>query len=99
MTENILESLVDLIAARVVDQLRPLLAAPEPASEEWRLLNVEQAAAALGRSDRWVRERAKRGDLPYVKLDGGAFAFELEDLQAFAAVRRVGGERRIRRAA
>jgi hypothetical protein len=31
----------------------------------------------------------KRGDLSYVRLDGGAFAFELEDVRAFARERRI----------
>jgi hypothetical protein len=36
-----------------------------------------------------VRERAKKGDLPYVRLDGGALAFELADVQNFACARRI----------
>ena len=91
MTGLDLEPLLDELADRVADRLRPLLAMP-PAGESWRLLDVEQAADRLGRSTRWVRERAKRGDLPFVRLDGGGLAFEEADLRAFAQARRVSAE-------
>jgi excisionase family DNA binding protein len=68
------------------------LTSEQPAAEPWRLYDVEEAAAALGRSTRWVRERVKRGDLPFIKLDGGALAFELEELQAFARARSVSAD-------
>lgn len=55
----------------------------------WRLLTLEDACERLGRSGRWVRERVRSGELPVVRLDGGALAFEVADLQAFAAARRV----------
>lgn len=58
-------------------------------AEPWRLLTLEDACERLSRSGRWVRERVKSGELPVVRLDGGALAFEIEDLQAFAAARRV----------
>ena len=53
------------------------------------LLNLEEAAARLGRSTRWVRQRAKEGELAHVRLDGGALAFRIEDLQAFAEERLI----------
>ena len=85
------ELLLDELADRVAERLRPLFAS-SPAGESWRLLDVEQAAERLGRSTRWVRERAKRGDLPFVRLDGGGLAFEEADLRAFAQARRVSAE-------
>jgi len=85
------ELLLDELADRVAERLRPFMA-PAPALEAWRLLDVEQAAERLGRSTRWVRERAKRGELPFVRLDGGALAFEEDDLRAFAMARRVAAE-------
>jgi hypothetical protein len=91
MTGLDFEPLLDELADRVADRLRPLLA-PAPGAESWRLLDVEQVADRLGRSTRWVRERAKRGDLPYIRLDGGAFAFDEADLRAFAHARRVSAE-------
>lgn len=48
----------------------------------WHLLDGEEVGERLGRSGRWIRERAKRGDLPFVKLGGGALAFDLADVQA-----------------
>ena len=43
----------------------------------------------LGRSERWIRERVKRLELPCIRLDGGALAFDVDDLRAFARARRV----------
>jgi hypothetical protein len=84
------DALLDELADRVADRLaatdRPTVE-PEP----WRLLNVREAAERLGRSERWVRARVKSGDLATVRLDGGALAFDVDDLRAFAAERRVGG--------
>jgi excisionase family DNA binding protein len=88
--------LTEQLILALVEELAPCLAAelgaqlPQaPAAEPWHLLDVEDAAARLGRSTRWVRERAKRGELPFVRLDGGALAFEEADLRAFARARRV----------
>jgi Helix-turn-helix domain len=87
-----LDVLLDLVVERLVPSIAAELAAlpkAEPETEPWRLLTVEDVAARLGRSARWVRDRAKRGDLPFVRLDGGALAFEIEDVRAFAQARRV----------
>jgi hypothetical protein len=82
------DELVERISDRVVEKLASI---PQPDdAEPWKLLNLEEAAARLGRSERWIRERVKRGDLVSVRLDGGALSFELEDLRAFAQARRVG---------
>lgn len=93
---RLLEGLVELLAETVAPRVAAELAGGERAEpvdgELWRLLGVEEAAGRLGRSSRWVRERAKRGELPFVRLDGGALAFELEDLRAFAEARRVAVE-------
>jgi hypothetical protein len=92
-------TLEQLIAAALVDELAPRLAAEivgRRASGEdvtladaWRLLTLDETADRLGRSPRWVRQRKEQ--IGYVRLDGGALAFRLEDLQAFAAERIVGG--------
>ena len=93
---NVPAEMVDDFVAKLADELAPrigdALVAATVASDDWRLLDVEEAASRLGRSTRWVRERAKRGDLPFVRLDGGALAFELDDLRTFAARRRVSAE-------
>jgi hypothetical protein len=91
--EHFLEALVaelaDALAPKVAAELATRSAVPAAGEEPWRLLDVEQTGARLGRSTRWVRERAKRGELPFVKLDGGGLAFRLEDLQEFARARLV----------
>jgi excisionase family DNA binding protein len=88
--------LTEQLVAALAEELAPLIAAelaaqvPQPATAEpWHLLDLEEAAQRLGRSKRWVRERAKTGDLPHVRLDGGALAFELDDLREFARERRI----------
>jgi hypothetical protein len=85
----------DVVAA-LAEELAPRLAAElagqvpsEPTAEPWHLLDVEEAAARLGRSTRWIRDRAKVGDLPHIRLDGGALAFELDDLRSFTRERRI----------
>lgn len=92
----VLEQLVAAIAAelapRVAEELARRESTPAAVEEPWRLLTLEEAASRLGRSTRWVRDRVKRGELPHVKLDRGAFAFELADLQAFAEERRVSAD-------
>jgi hypothetical protein len=89
-------SLEALIAAAVVDELErrgslPPVGTSQPEVEPWRLLTLDEAAERLGRSPRWVRQRKEA--IGYVRLDGGALAFRLEELQAFAAERVVGGRR------
>ena len=88
---RVLEVLLDELADRVADRLRlaqPISSSvasvgPRPSAD------LEQAAAYFGRSTRWVRGKAKAGDLPFVRLDGGALAFLWADLEAFALARRV----------
>jgi phage-related baseplate assembly protein len=84
----LVDMLADAIAPRVADEVSRLLTLEPEQREPWRLLTLEEAAARLGRSTRWTRERKER--IGYVRLDGGALAFELEDLRGFARARRVG---------
>jgi hypothetical protein len=90
--DGLLEELVAALAAELAPRLAAELAGQVPSAptaERWHLLDVEEAAARIGRSTRWVRDRAKLGDLPHVRLDGGALAFELDDLREFARERRI----------
>jgi hypothetical protein len=82
------DDVVEAIAAAIAHELAGCLPPESETAEPWRLFSLEDAAARLGRSTRWVRERKEQ--IGYVRLDGGALAFELEDLQAFARLRRVG---------
>jgi hypothetical protein len=87
--------LFEQLTAAFADELAPRIAAqlagPEAQHEvePWRLLTLDEASERLGRSPRWLRERKEQ--IGYVRLDGGALAFRLEELQAFAAERVVGG--------
>jgi hypothetical protein len=93
LLDRLVGELTELLAPRVAAELAARMPMPTTAGQ-WRLLDVEEAAAAFGRSTRWVRERAKRGDLPYIRLDGGGLAFEVDDLRAFTASRRVSADSR-----
>lgn len=90
--EHLLDLLVEDVAARIAADVTNRLAPEMPESRPWHLLDVEETADRLGRSTRWVRERAKQGELPFVRLDGGALAFELEDIQTFALARRISAD-------
>ena len=87
---GLLEQFVAVLAAELGPRVAAELAATGPSGEEaWRLWSLDDVCARLGRSERTVRGWAKRGELPFVRLDGGALAFLPEDVQAFARARRV----------
>jgi hypothetical protein len=83
------DDMVERISDRVVEKLAGAEQQDKP--EAWCLLTLKQAAERLTRSPSWLRERARRGDVPTVRLDGGALAFRLEDLQGFAERHLVDG--------
>jgi hypothetical protein len=88
----LLEELVSRVASRVAAeltlQLVDLSVTQLPRSgDDWRLWDVDETARRLGRSPRWVRDH--KNEIVYVKLDKGALAFRPEDVQRFAADRRV----------
>src|SRR5262245_6578210 len=86
------DAVLDLAAEALADRVAARLGThqAEPAPEPWRLLALPEVAERLGRSERWVRDRVRVGDLARVRLDDGAFAFLLDDVIAFAEARRVG---------
>jgi len=84
------DALLDEIAERVAYRLEQTSTPAMPETEAWRLLTLVEVSERLGRSERWVRDRVKAGDLARVRLDEGAFAFLLEDVIAFAECRRIG---------
>jgi excisionase family DNA binding protein len=87
---QVVDELAAAVASRVAAELAAAgLSGERSVGEPWRLLPLEEAASRLGRSERWVRERVRRGELVSVRPDGGRLMFELEDLRAFAAARRV----------
>lgn len=88
MQLNASERLSQAITAVIEEAVSKIVTAP--AEAEWRLLSAAEAGERLGRSESWVRERARTGQLPYVRLDGGPRRFRLEDLQAYAASHVVG---------
>jgi predicted DNA-binding transcriptional regulator AlpA len=94
--------LVDLLANAVAARVAAIVldamtasgqatsqAGTRPSPEAWRLLNVAQVAELLGRSPRWVHGAVKDKGLPYIRLDGGALAFDVDDVRAWARARRV----------
>lgn len=87
---DVLGGLIELIAERVAAKIDPPQAIPDDGLEDWRLWTLAETAERLTRSERWVRGKARTGELPVVRLDGGALAFDPEDVVAFARSRRVG---------
>lgn len=85
--DELVSLIADAIAPRVAELVRPNSNGQDPAGEPWRLLDLEETAARLGRSTRWVRDHKR--EIGYVRLDGGALAFDVEDLKRFARERRV----------
>src|SRR5207302_4237701 len=55
----------------------------------WRLVGVDAVADVLGRSRRWVHRAVKERGLLFIRLDGGALAFDLDDVREWARERRV----------
>lgn len=90
---ELLEQLVRGLAEELAPRVAAELAASSGGEEPWRLWTLEDVCARLGRSERTVRAWVKRGQLPHVRLDGGALAFEPDDVRAFAQARRVGPDR------
>jgi hypothetical protein len=89
------DGLLELVMAELVERVASRLAELQPASAEtepWRLLTSRETAARFGRSERWLRERVRLGEIAVVRLDGGGPMFALEDVRAFAAAHRIGGE-------
>jgi excisionase family DNA binding protein len=88
-----LQLLLDEVAERVAQRVAALVQGSDRGggseAQAWRLLTLEEVAERLGRSPRWVRDQVKAGELARIRLDGGAFAFDLEDVQAFARARRL----------
>jgi excisionase family DNA binding protein len=87
---NVEVSLPDELVLALADAVAERLERTAEPVPPWRLLTLEEAAQRLTRSTRWLRERAKRGDLPHIRLDGGALCFDEGDLREFARARRVG---------
>lgn len=89
--EELLEGLVDQVAGQVAERVREELEARGPVveAEPWRLLGVDEVAERLGRSRRWVHQAIRERGLPYVRLDGGALGFELEQVRDWARARQV----------
>lgn len=94
---NLPSEVVDEFAAQVAALLAPKVivalgrvslssGSPTPA---WALVGVDEVAAVLGRSKRWVHGAVKERGLPFIRLDGGALAFDLEDVRGWALDRRV----------
>lgn len=88
LTNDVLDGLLDELADRVAERLASAPSpSPSPASEGWRLFSVGELAERMGRSTRWVHEAVKTRGLPYVRLDGGGKAFDLEDVRVWALTR------------
>lgn len=88
LLDRLVAEFADALAPRVAVEIVARMAAPVVA-EPWRLVGVDEVATALGRSRRWVHASVKERGLPYLRLDGGALAFDLDDVRGWALDRRV----------
>jgi excisionase family DNA binding protein len=78
-----LESLLDALAERVAEKLRPSVLRPIPPSLAGpRLLTVDQAASYLGRTKASVQHLVSAGRLPIVRADRRVF-LDVRDLDAW----------------
>jgi excisionase family DNA binding protein len=78
-----LESLLDALAERVAEKLKPCMpGAVSPRFAEPRLLTVDQAASYLGRSKASVQHMISAGRLPIVRADRRVF-LDVRDLDAW----------------
>jgi predicted DNA-binding transcriptional regulator AlpA len=88
-TDVTVETLIARVADAVVDRLATVLGETVQAEESWRLLNVKEVAAMLGRSPRWVHQAVKDRGLPVIRLDSSALAFDPEAVKAWAKARSI----------
>src|SRR4051812_1057686 len=87
--ERLLDDVAERVAAKLTAAGKPT--AQEGQREPWRTIGLAEVAEMLGRSERWVRERAKDplAPLPRLALDGGSMRFDPDDVRAWARRRRV----------
>ena len=62
--------LVDAIADRVIDKLRPLLSGNGRDREEDVIFDVPEVADYLKVSTKWIYERTHLKEIPHIKVDG-----------------------------
>lgn len=86
LPDDVLEAVAVRVAESVLERLGPGEAEGE--FEPWRLMSVEETAAALERS-RAGSGRARRGDLTPRPFGLGSWRFDPDDVRAFARSRRV----------
>lgn len=79
-----LEELVAVLAPMVAEQL-------QPADE---LLDVDQAAALMHASPRWMRDQARANRIPH-RRHGKAYIFSRRDLMAWSEARSQGPRHRV----
>ena len=87
--DALITSIVDEIGAAVTAALRTELPVPGTSAEPWKLAHCERRIDGAGQVGQVGAERAKAGELPWVRLDGGPLAFLPDDVEAFARARRL----------
>jgi hypothetical protein len=94
VNDALLDAFLDELAERVATRLSTNGKSSDAPADPWRLWTLAETAERLTRSERWVREKAKTGELASIRLDGGraALAFDPADVRAFARKRRIGDD-------
>jgi excisionase family DNA binding protein len=82
--------LIETVAAEIASKVQEQVRASTPVhGEPWRLLDVDEVATMLGRSRRTIHSFVRDRGLPTIRLDGGALAFDPDDVKQWAKARRV----------
>jgi predicted DNA-binding transcriptional regulator AlpA len=87
---DLLDVLVERISDAVAEKvIAGVIAAMPPPATPWKLLDVHEVAALLGRSRRTVSDYVKYRGLPTVRLDDGSLRFDPRDVQDWCRSRRI----------
>ena len=89
LLNQVLDELADRVALRLREDGSGVHARAHEDGDGWRLVSVKELATRVGRSERWVHASCRDRGLPFVRLDRGGKAFDLEDVRAWARARRV----------
>ncbi len=83
------DTLVQAIAAAVVDRLRPaILGLTAPPAKADDLMGVDELAAYLGTSKDWLYARTSRNEIPFVKV-GRLLKFRKADVDLWLSRKSV----------
>jgi predicted DNA-binding transcriptional regulator AlpA len=88
--DELLDVLVERISDAVAEKIiAGVIEAMAPPATPWKLLDVHEVAALLGRSRRSVDDYVKYQGLPTIRLDRGSLRFDPRDVADWCRSRRI----------